>query len=239
MSRRMIQIMVAFTCIFLATCICCALLVKNWKLEEQLRQQSNELKEFKLTVSGELQAINKREQNHYDILYEMVQKNREDARKDALDTLSLFTDLLNHVAATEDKLKIDTARLDEKVDSNDKKVTEVISENQQKVNNSMRGLAELFVNEMTKSENRVVKLENETLLIHDKLKQLEAMAQEAIMIENKIHVETEYRHHHHQVVEFREPQLSLGERIGQFIGGAMQSGTTYLLSKAMEIIGVL
>ena len=233
MSQRVIQIMVAFN-IFLAVC-CVLFFVQIWQLKEQLDQQCNEQKQFQVVISGELQAINKKVQGHYDILYETVQKNREDAKQDARDTLSLFTDLLNHVAAVEHKYESDRARLDEKVDSNDKKVTEKIGENQQKVNNSMRGFAELFVNEMTTIENRVAKFENET---HEKIKQLEAMAREPIMIENKVHIDTEYHHHHHQVVEFREPQLSLGERIGKFIGGVMQNGATSLLHKAMEIIGI-
>ena len=65
-------------------------------------------------------------------------------------------------------------------------------------------------------------------------KQLEAMAREPIMIENTVHVDTECHHHHHQVV----PQLSLSEQIRQIVGGVLQSGTTYLWSKAMEIIGM-
>ena len=233
MSQCVIQIMVAFN-IFLAVC-CILFFVQTWQLQEQLNQQRNEQKQFQVVISGELHMINKKVQGHYDILYEMIQKNREDAKQDARDTLSLFTDLLDHVAAVEHKYEIEMARLDEKVDTNDKKVTKKIGENHQKVNNSMRGLAEFFVNEMTTIENRVAKFENET---REKIKQLEAMAREPIMIENKINIDTEYRHHHHQVVEFREPQLSLGERIGKFIGGVMQNGATSLFSKAMEIIGM-
>ena len=225
--------MVAFN-IFLAVC-CILFFVQAWQLQEQLNQQRNEQKQFQVVISGELCMINKKVQGHYDILYEMIQKNREDAKQDARDTLALFTDLLDHVAAVEHKYEIDMARLDEKVDSNDKKVTEEIGENQQKINNSMRGLAELFVNEMTTFENRAAKFENET---REKMKQLEAMAREPIMIENKVHLDTEYHYHHHQVVEFREPQLSLGERIGKFIGGVVQNGATSLLHKAMEIIGI-
>ena len=229
MSRYMMQIMVAC----LAVC-CIILVVQNWQLqqqvnqlEERLNQQHNEQKQFQVAVSGELQAINKTEQRNYDILYEKIRKNKEDARENTLSILSLCTDLTNNAKATKEKLEIDLARLDEKVDANDKKVTEEIGENQQKVNNSMRGLAELFVNEMTT-------VKNETLVIHEKLKQLEAMAREPIMIENTVHVDTECHHHHHQVV----PQLSLSEQIRQIVGGVLQSGTTYLWSKAMEIIGM-
>ena len=229
MSRYMMQIMVAC----LAVC-CIILFAQNWQLQqqlnqlqEQLNQQHNEQKQFQVAISGELHVINKREKRHYDILYEMVQKSKENTKN----ILSLFADLTKNVKVIKKKLEIDVARLDEKVDSNDKRMTEEIGENQQKLNNSMCGLAELFVNEMTKFENRAAKFENET---REKHEQLEAMARQPIMIENKVHVDTECHHHHHQVV----PQLSLGEQIRQIVGGVLQSGTTYLWSKAMEIIGM-
>ena len=222
MSQCVIQIMVA------CLAVCCIIsFVQIWQLKEQLNQQHNELKQFKLAVSGELQAINERAQRQYDILYEKVRKNRKDAREDAGNILSLLTDLTDNIKVIKDKYEIDVARLDEKVDANDKRVNEEIGENQRKMNNSIRGVAELFLNEITK-------LENETLLIREKVKQLEAISREPVMIENKVHVETEYHHHHHhQVVESREP--TLGERIGQFIGGVLQTGATYLLSKAIGL----
>jgi uncharacterized lipoprotein YehR (DUF1307 family) len=229
----MMQIMVAI----LAVC-CTILSVQVWQLREQFNQQQNELKDFKVAVSGELhvhlQAIKNegaQRQSEYDILYKKVLKNGEDARK----ILSLLIDTTKHVAAMKDKYEIDVARLDENVDAIEKKVNELIGENQRKVNNSIRGLAELFVNEITEL---AAKLENETSLIHEKLKQLEAILREQVMIENNVHFETECYHHHHQVVEFREPQLTLGERIGQIIGGAVQSSATFLASKAMGVIGI-
>jgi hypothetical protein len=217
------QIMVAI----LAVC-CIILFVQNWQLKEQLNQQQNELKEFKLAVSGELQAINESAQRQYDILYKKVLKDREDSRLREDKILSLLTKLSKYAAAINNTLEINTARLDEKVDASEQKVNEEIGDNQRKVNDSIRSLAELFVNEITKSENRLAKLENETQLMR---KQLEAAP---AMIENKVHVETEYHHHHHhQAAEYREP--TLGERIGQIVGGVIQSGATYLLSKAIGL----
>lgn len=228
--------MVAFN-IVLAMC-CIVLFVRIWQLQEQLDQQHNEQKEYKMAVYSELEGINEKVERQYDILYKKLLKNRDEAREDVKTMLSLHIDLTNNVVAMKDEHEIDVAKIDEKVDVNQEKMNEKIGENQKKVNNSMRGLAELFVNEMTKFENKMAKHENETRLIRERIKQLEAMVREPVMIENKICVETEYHHHHHGMVQFREPQLTLGERIGQFIGGAVQSGATYLLSKAMGIIGL-
>ena len=236
MSRLVILVMVAFN-VFLVTCII-VLFAQVWQLKEQLDQQRVEQKVFKTAVYSELREINERAERQYEVLYKMVLKNREEAREDAQKVLSLHIDLTDNVVAIKSEHNMDVARLDEKVDVNKKEVNEKMGENQKKVNDSMRGLAELFVNEADKLENKMAKYENESRQIHEKIKQLEAMGREPVMIENKVHVETEYRHHHHQVVEFREPQLTLGERIGQFIGGAVQNGATFLLSKALGIIGL-
>ena len=245
MSRGMVLITVSFA--ILATW-CIFLTFQVWQLQESqtkllsilFKQQSqltqerderhkekNELQRQFVETYSEVKGDVKKLFGQYDVLYQMVLRNREEARDDVRHILHLQIDLTSNVVVVKTTQESNVARIDDKMD-----------ENQKKLNNSMRGLAELFVDEVTKLENKIAKYENETQLIGERIKQLEAKAREPVMIERKAH-ETEYHyHHHHGVVEYREPQLTLGERIGKFIGGVVQTGTSYLFSKAMGIIGL-
>ena len=244
MSRGMVLIIVSFA--ILATW-CVFLTIQIWQLQEnqakllsmlykqqgQLEQErderhkeSNEFQRQSLEVYSEVKGDVKKLAGQYDHLYQMVLRNKEEARDDVQHVLHLQIDLTSNVVAIKKDQETNVARIDNKMD-----------DNQKKVNDSMRGLAELFVDEITKLENKIAKYENETWLIGERVKQLEATAREPVMIENKVHVETEY-HHHHPVVQYREPQLTLGERIGKFIGGVVQNGVSSLLSTAMGIIGL-
>ena len=182
---------------------------------EECQNDQNELQRQLLEVYNELKSDMKKLADQCNLLDKEILKNKEVVRDYVQNVLSLQIDLTSNVAAMKEEHESNMARIDEKMD-----------ENQKMFNSSMRGLIEMFVNEITECKNK-------TSLISEKVKQLEARG--PIMIENKVHVETEY----HQVVEFREPQLTWGEWIGQRVGGAVESGAAFLLSKALAIAGLL
>ena len=182
---------------------------------EHLKERIEFQKQF-LEVRRELQKTNGdvvKLTSQYDILYKMVLRNKEEARAQVREVVSLQSGLINNVMAIKEEYESNITRIDEKMD-----------ENLKRINDSMVGLAELFVNENTECKN-------ETWLISERVKKLESRP--PVMIENKVHVEREYH-----MAKFEEPQLTLGERIGQFVGGVLQDGTTFLLSKALKIIGL-
>ena len=215
MSRGVILIVLATTAILtILTTLCVFLTVQNGQLQEDL----SEMMSMMYKMQGQLDREHEERQKlarQNDLLDKMILRNKEVARGDVQNVLSLQIGLISNVVAMKGEHESTMARIDEKMD-----------ENQKTFNNSMRDLIEMFVNE-------IMECKNKTSLISEKVKQLEA--REPVMIENKIHVETEY----HQVVEFREPQLTWGEWIGQRVGGAVESGAVFLLSKALGIVGLL
>ena len=202
------------------------LLVTVWQLQSVLDQVQSQLKEKdrndlkqrdrvqnQLTklhhelnrVSGDLSKLGTK----YDVLYKMVIADKEETRQIVRKMFSNQIDLINSVIATKKEHEANISML-----------ANTIDENHIKVNQSMTGLVELFVREISECKDIY-----STIL--QRLKELES--REPVMIENRVVVEREY--HVQRVV----PQQTWGERIGSYIGGKVQEGLSSLARKAIAL----
>lgn len=189
------------------------------QLEKQLQEERNERRKGQNQFIAQCQEVRnelkqvKRDMNILQSKYAMLKEKFLEDKKETINRfetlLSLQTRLRMNVTTDMEELE---ARTDSRIDTNEKKNIE-----------SQVALVNLFVAEISEWKNK-------TLSHDERLQQLES--RERIMIENKVVVEREY---HVQTVE---PQMTLGERIGRFFGGAIEEEAKRLTSAALRLLGM-
>ena len=147
----------------------------------------------------------------YEFLYKMVVADKEETRRQVGNIFSQQIALINNINITNEESVTNMTLMEHKID-----------ENQIRVNQSMTGLAELLVHEITMCKG-------EASTLSERIKSLESQGP-VVMIEKRI-VEREY---HLQRVE---PQQTWGEQIGSFIGGAVQDGLLFLAQSVIRLFG--
>lgn len=140
----------------------------------------------------------------YKSLKRMIEAEEERRTKQEGRMLSLHEDLVTNVIDFKEEQKTTVAGIDHKIE-----------ESQRQTNESIVGLTKVFVEEITEW-----KLKTSTL--NDTVQQL--ASRKPAMIENKVVVETNYH------MQTYDSQMSLGERIGKFVGGMIQEGASAIVS---------
>ena len=173
------------------------------KLLKLLQDERNEMKK-------KLDKLNTKYKN----VKTMIATGEEMYAKFVRRALSLHTDLATDVIDFKEKHNATVAAIDHRIE-----------ESQRQTNESVIGLAKVFVEEITEWKNKTLA---ENLALHDRMRQLALEVQNSVhaptMIENKVTVETNYH------VQTYDSQLSLGERIGQFVGGMVETGARAVVS---------
>ena len=222
----------------LLVAILLVLSVTVWQLKQEIAElkKSNEKQTLVISEIAEQRTRDEeKHESHYAQLFKLLQEernererwqNKSDARYKNLKTdeeinakfarkvLSLHTDLATNMIDFKKEHNATVAAIDHRIE-----------ESQRQTNESVIGLAKVFVEEITEWKN---KTSAENLALHDRMRQLALEVQNSVhaptMIENKVVVETNYH------VQTYDSQLSLGERIGQFVGGMVETGARAVVS---------